>query len=122
YDWVYRDPESKKDYTVKFNVAVKVYNPCETSGQNMTVDKTRQDPSANLVEVTATEEEMNKYSLEGWGRSYVSADRRGGQWLGYTFMYRVFGSAAPHEFGHLLFLGDRYKDIKDSSGKTTESE
>jgi RHS repeat-associated protein len=99
--WTYKDPESGKTYTVKFDVKVKLYQGKE---KNMNEpDHENKEANENFFKVSKT--------VSGDNRSYVIDGHYGelrGQ--GRSGLSLAEDDPAPHEFGHMLGIPDLYKE------------
>ena len=99
--WRYTDAASGKTFDVKFDINVKLYNPSNPTAEPWFI------PGA-----------WNPFSTDNYinvdlssPRSYVSGGDEG-VWRGAGRGGRPLASdnPAPHEFGHLIGLDDRYTD------------
>jgi hypothetical protein len=97
----YTDSKTGEKYKVSFDVKVQVYNKDNPKeGPGILSNKNNPFSTANFIEVGATSKEVS--------RSFVSGGDEG-QWRGYGT------DSAPHEFGHLIGLGDQYTDSKGAN-------
>jgi RHS repeat-associated protein len=93
-DWTYVDPVNKSVYTINMDVSVQLYEGKEKSTPTIILDSWNPFSRNNYIEVDNTE-----------AREFVAGGDEG-RWT--TNSGR--NSVPSHEWGHLVGLGDRYKD------------
>ena len=102
--WSYTDGAGNA-YNVKFDVSVSLYDGKAQSDPFIIPESWDPTNRDNFIEVGA--------SLKEVGRSFVQGGDEG-EWrgTGRNGMSLSQDNPAPHEFGHLMGLGDRYTDSK----------
>ena len=106
--WSYTDPATNKVYNVQFDVSVKLYQDKQMNDPMVIPEAWDPENRDNFIEVGATLKEV--------GRSYVKGGDEG-KWrgVGRGNLSLANDDPAPHEFGHLLGLDDKYFDTDNGS-------
>jgi hypothetical protein len=101
--WTYTDKSSGKVFDVQFDVQVSLYNGKEKADPLIIAESWDPSNMDNFIDVGA--------SLDEVGRSFVSGGDEG-SWRGVGRNSNTLAQddPAPHEFGHLVGLTDRYDD------------
>lgn len=108
-DWTYTDPSSGKVYTVAFDIQVKLYDS-KNAAKKPSLFSGKNNPFStdNFIEIDKNN-----------ARSYVRGGDEG-QWRGNGRNGLALGQddPAPHEFGHMIGLTDRYSRSGANTGWT----
>ena len=105
--FVVKGPDGK-NYSVKFDIKVSLYDGKEKNTPTILPESWNPNNRDNFVEVGG--------SLSEIGRSYVLGGDEG-EWRGVGRGKSTLteDDPAPHEFGHILGLGDRYDDKRGAN-------
>lgn len=103
--WTYTDAGTGTTYDVKFDVTVQLYEGKEKNDPFIIPESWNPNNRENFVEVGATLKDVDRSYVQGGDEGQWRGTGRGGKPL-------AADDPAPHEFGHLLGLDDRYTDKK----------